>query len=121
MIFMQYVSQFDKYFLTTFHFEIFQLAKEKNYTKEQLEEYLNMLFTQLKNVAQIIDQMNVNFDKHFKSLSKFDIEGKLKSDEWKYAFKENFYGNYNVVNVYLKTFDIMGKVYENHMPLFLND
>lgn len=116
MIFMQFIYQYDKYFFSSFHFQVFQLAKMNNFNKEDIEKHLHGIFKNLKQITPVINQLNTQTGKSLTGLKKYDFENKLNADDWKIAILENFHGNYEVAGQFLQVFDLIEKIYPDYLP-----
>ena len=73
------------------------LAVEKNKKKDYLETFFNAYWqndtdlTDEKNIIQLIENLNINHEEFFKSISKQEIKDELKKFTIK-AFKKEIFG-----------------------------
>lgn len=111
MIFMQFISQYDRYFFTTLHLELFKMANEKQYSKEQLHDYTMRVFDKMKHVTTLVKAHTKDLTELLVKAQQYDIDNTLNSKNWLTAIKAELEGDYVTGGEFLKTFDLVYKNY----------
>lgn len=119
MTFIQFVNQFDKYFMSHFHFEVFLLAKQKGFDKEQLQQHLSALFSELQNIIPVIENINTALNKSFKEFKKSDLENALSDKKWERVLNAAFYGDDEEEIKSRELYDLIEKIYPDYLPAVL--
>lgn len=98
MRFMQFIYQYDNYFKTSFQYEVFKKAQDKNLSKDELQKYLTGLFKNLSQIIPIIKELNKCYKTQLNKLSKYDIEKMLNRKDWERAreFANHDYNHSNM-------------------------
>lgn len=111
MRFMQFINQYDRYYLTIPHLALFIMANEKQFSREQLNEYVVSIFKAMRGITPIINELNGCITKSLSKLEKYDIDNTLLKDDWLTALKAEMEGDYVTGAMFLKTFDLVHKNY----------